>query len=215
MARNSYPRQMRRLLAITPPLETPLLEKRVERLLRCEGANHLMLLVRSPLSDTARWLTTGRRIRELCSLYTTPIIIGRRTDIAVALQADGVHLRSRGITVAQARALLPRHSIIGASVHNEDEISQRQDATYLTLSPFAHSPQKGTPLGKETFHRLAKMASPPVYALGGITHTNAAQALAAGAHGLAFIRSAFPSAGPPSVEQIGICLEASLDSESS
>jgi thiamine-phosphate pyrophosphorylase len=133
---------------------------------------------------------------------STALLINSRADIAVAAQADGVHLRSDDISPAEvhniwqsacgrgrlARAVLPPAPLIAVSCHSSAEVT-RAAATGANLAIFAPVFEKKdtNPAGLEALRQACKNKI-PVLALGGITLTNAHSCLAAGAAGIAAIR---------------------------
>jgi thiamine-phosphate pyrophosphorylase len=131
------------------------------------------------------------------------LLINSRTDVALAAQADGVHLRSRDITAqevrtiwkcgagAPAREISPRDPIISVSCHSPEEVHQAA-ANQATLALFAPVFEKkdsleSQPAGLDSL-RQACRAKIPVLALGGTTLQNAHACLEAGAAGIAAIR---------------------------
>ena len=138
-------------------------------------------------------------IRETSPLRTA-LLINSRTDVALAVQANGVHLRSHDINQQDARAmwkcgagapareLSPRDPVIGVSCHLPTEVANAaaNAATFAVFAPVFEKKEaraSGLNLLKE-----ACRANIPVLALGGITLANAHSCLAAGAAGLAAIR---------------------------
>jgi len=118
------------------------------------------------------------------------ILLAMRVDLALASGADGVHLPANGMSVAEARSLAPTDSLmVGASCHDARELERAADADYVTLSPVFAVPGKGDPLGLDGFRELARVAGPPVIALGGIDSQSAASVVRAGAHGVAVRRA--------------------------
>ena len=121
------------------------------------------------------------------------IIINDRVDVALALNADGVHLGQSDMPVEAARKLLGPRSTIGLSTHN---LAQMEDAIglpadYIAFGPiFAtqtksdHEPVVGMDQLREIRHRLADK---PLVAIGGITEQNFAGALEAGADSVAIV----------------------------
>ncbi len=134
----------------------------------------------------------------------TALLINSRTDVALAVGADGVHLRSDDvppedvkkmwqrhygcIAGAPARANSSRDPLIGVSCHSPAEVAQAA-ASHATFAVFAPVFEKknATPAGLTMLHE-ACAANIPVLALGGITVTNAHACLEAGAAGIAAIR---------------------------
>jgi thiamine-phosphate pyrophosphorylase len=134
----------------------------------------------------------------------TALLINSRTDIALAVQADGVHLRSDDISPQEVRAvwkraklggadtlareLSPQAPMIGVSCHSAREVT-RAAAAYAAFAVFAPVFEKKEfpPAGLKLL-REACRATIPVLALGGVTLANAHSCLEAGAAGVAAIR---------------------------
>jgi len=121
-------------------------------------------------------------------------------DAAVTTGAAGLHLPRHG-AIAAARARLGDRATIGISAHDREEVRRAAalGADYVTLSPIfatASKPGYGPTLGLAGLAELAKTAAIPVYALGGIDATNAAQCRAAGAAGIAVMGAAMRADDP-------------------
>ena len=122
---------------------------------------------------------------------STKILVNDRADIALAANADGVHLTRTSLSAAIIRRSFPRDYIVGVSAHTieEAEIARRDGANFVTFSPIFSSPGKGEPQGVEKLKEVCERLKPfPVIALGGIDETNFAEVLEAGASGFAAIR---------------------------
>jgi thiamine-phosphate pyrophosphorylase len=143
-----------------------------------------------------------RKLRTENPELRTALLINSRTDIALAAQADGVHLRSDDISPQEVRAIWkgscsasaparefsPRDPLISVSCHSPAEVTKAaaESSTFAVFSPVFE--KKGaTPAGL-TLLREACRANISVLALGGITLTNARSCLAAGAAGIVAIR---------------------------
>ncbi len=138
-------------------------------------------------------------IRE-SSQRSTALLINSRTDVALAVGASGVHLRSADISPRDARAvwkcgagapareLSPRDPVVGVSCHSPAEVAQAaaNAATFAIFAPVFE--KKDHPPAGLNLLQEACRASIPVLALGGITLANAQSCLAAGAAGIAAIR---------------------------
>jgi len=121
----------------------------------------------------------------------TKILVNDRADIALAANADGVHLTRTSLSAATIRRLFPRDFIIGVSARTieEAEIAERHGANFATFSPIFSSPGKGEPHGIKKLKEVCERLKPfPVLALGGIDETNFAEILESGASGFAAIR---------------------------
>jgi thiamine-phosphate diphosphorylase len=140
-------------------------------------------------------------IRTLTSDHGVPLVINDRTDIALAVGADGVHLGVDDLPVAHARSLGGPGFAIGYSPETDDQIrtATSDGADYLGIGPFATTITKhdaGSALGALEFSRRRSLTELPVVAIGGITASNAAEAIAAGAHGVAVVSAILQSVDP-------------------
>lgn len=79
------------------------------------------------------------KIRILCDEYGATFIVNNRSDIAMIVEADGVHLGQNDISPQDARTVLGENAIIGKSTHNPDEVIQavNEGADYITFEPIA------------------------------------------------------------------------------
>ncbi len=176
----------------------PEIFERLERigLLGAETRGRVAVQLRSPALSSRELVALGRRLRRETSRTGIRLIVNDRIDLALLLGADGVHLGRRSPSIADARTLLPESSIVSVACHTVDEVvaSARAGATLCFLSPIYTSPGKGAPLGIEALgaarSRLAAEGLDiGLIALGGLDSTSAPLALAAGADGVATIRS--------------------------
>ncbi len=128
---------------------------------------------------------------KLTKNSTTKILINDRADVALAANADGVHLTSKSLSAAVIKQNFPKNFIVGVSTHTIEKAvnAQRQGADFVTFSPINYSLDKGEPQGIEKLKEVCELLNPfPVIALGGIDETNFADVLKAGAFGFAAIR---------------------------
>ena len=132
------------------------------------------------------------RLREICR--DTLFLINDRVDIALAVNADGVHLGQSDMPCGAARKLLGEEKIIGITVHNLAEAVQAEGigADYLGVSPIfqtATKPDAGKPAGISLIEEIRANVDIPLIAIGGIDHSNAIDVIRAGADGLCAISS--------------------------
>ncbi|NTV27562.1 MAG: thiamine phosphate synthase [Methanothrix sp.] len=130
------------------------------------------------------------RLREICS--EALFLINDRVDIALAIEADGVHLGQKDIPCIVARKMLGPGKIIGITVHNlaEAKEAETSGADYLGVSPIFQTKTKldaGKPAGIALIEEIRKQVSIPLIAIGGINHSNATEVIQAGADGLCAI----------------------------
>jgi len=143
-------------------------------------------------------------MRKLTTRYGAKLFINDRIDIALAVDADGVHLGTGSIPVHRARKILGEKRLIGVSCHNQVSsiAAEETGADFITFGPVFYTPSKasyGQPVGVEKLSSIAEILQIPVFAIGGMCRDNSTQAVAAGAHGIALI-SALMAAEQPRVE---------------
>ena len=116
------------------------------------------------------------KIKNLCKRHNSLFIINDRVDIALASDADGIHLGQDDLELKTARKLLGHSKIIGISANNETDISNalKDGCDYLGIGPvFETSTKKNKkPIGIEKIKILTKDLNIPWFAIGGITTTN-------------------------------------------
>jgi thiamine-phosphate pyrophosphorylase len=155
------------------------------------GASVIQL--RGKSATTRQLLDYGRVVRELCLQNHLAFIVNDRLDVALALEADGVHVGQDDMPVSIVRKLAPSLTV-GLSAGSLQEIECAADCPpdYFGLGPVFATLSKddaGMPLGTEKTVRLVKRAAAiaPVVAIGGINPENAAQAWKSGVDGVAVI----------------------------
>ena len=155
-----------------------------------------------------RWKNgTDREVLELARVIGPrlqargiPFLINDRLDLALAADADGVHLGVDDLPLPDARRLAGPDFIIGYSPETDDQIRRATEcASYLGIGPFFATQTKsdaGSALGAEEFARRRRLTPLPVVGIGGISTGNAAEVMAAGADGIAVV-SAILAADDP------------------
>ncbi|HNU06924.1 MAG TPA: thiamine phosphate synthase [Pyrinomonadaceae bacterium] len=144
------------------------------------------LAPRDFLEDARSALAVARR-------YGARVIINDRVDVAAALGADGVHLGQDDLPPDAARAILGPAAIIGFSTHSTEQAKQASQfpIDYLAFGPIfatATKEKADDVVGTEGLARVrAEIRELPLVAIGGITSSNAAAVIAAGADSLALI----------------------------
>ena len=119
-------------------------------------------------------LPLARELRQLTREFDARLLINDRIDLAMAVEADGVHLGGGSLPVTEARALLGPQRLIGVSTHHPGEIAAaaRDGADFVTFGPVYFTPSKaayGAPVGLEQLSESCANAPLPVFALGGVT----------------------------------------------
>ena len=140
-------------------------------------------------------------LRKITSDFKANLIINDRVDIALAVEADGVHLGWQSLPFWIMRKLLGLEKLIGVSTHNRQEALQAQDngADYITFGPVFDTPSKAgilDPTGPEEILKIRSEIRIPVIALGGISEKNIEAVLHSGADGIAVISSIMQADNP-------------------
>ncbi len=140
------------------------------------------------LSDR-NFLRYANKIRKATMNTDVKFIINNRLDIALACNADGVHVGQKDMPVAKAREILGDTHIIGASTHNLEEArkAEAQGADYLGVGAIYRTKTKhdARVCGLRTLRAVCKAARIPVIGIGGINDKNYRAVLKAGASGIA------------------------------
>ena len=145
-------------------------------------------------------LPIARRLKSLCAKNSALFIVNDYLDIALAADADGLHLGQDDLPVKAARQLLPIDKIIGCSVTDIPQAvaAEADSADYIAVS--AIYPTKSRELtavvGLEMIKAIKKEISLPLVAIGGITQDNAEEVLAAGADSFAVISAIMQARSP-------------------
>ena len=137
-------------------------------------------------------LALARELRTLTREFGAQLFINDRVDIAVTVEADGVHLGHQSMPVEAARKIVGDSMLIGVSTHSVEEASAAQaaGADFVTFGPIYETPSKmplGTPVGLEALRDARRAVEIPIFALGGIRGKNIGHVLWAGADGVAMI----------------------------
>ena len=144
---------------------------------------------------------TALGMRELTSRFGAKLFINDRIDIALAADADGVHLGAESMPVRAARKLLGKDKLIGVSCHDRASAlaADEEGADFITFGPVYDTPSKaryGDPVGIAALRETAGLLRIPVIALGGVKRENAGEVISAGAHGIALISAIIAADNP-------------------
>ena len=137
-------------------------------------------------------IALGRELRRLTADAGALFIVNDRADIALALEADGVHLGQDDLPVATARKILGPGAIIGGSAGSLDELRRSIAAgvDYLGVGPMYATGTKadaGPPIGPAGLAQIRQQTDLPIVGIGAIDADNAGPVIAAGADGVAVI----------------------------
>jgi thiamine-phosphate pyrophosphorylase len=182
------------LYAITPDLaDSRLLLAKVEAAL-VGGAR--LVQYRNKIADPALRLEQARGLARLCRGYHVPLIINDHVDLALEVDAEGLHIGGEDGSVAAARRQLGPDRILGVSCYRRIENAleaARQGATYVAFGGFFPSSVKGGSGGAplSILGEAKRQPGLPVVAIGGITVENAPALIAAGADSVSVITALF------------------------
>lgn len=159
--------------------------------------------IREKECSTRDFVLQARILKELLTPHNIPLIVNDRVDVALAVEADGVHLGQTDMTISDARIIVGDDYIIGISAESLEDavLAEKQGADYIGISPVFATPTKddtAPPLGISGIKEINQRTSIPIVAIGGINSTNTRDIILAGADGIAVV-SAIVSA--PSPEQ--------------
>lgn len=151
-----------------------------------------MIQLRDKMAGPRQLLCEARQITQLCRAYGVSFIVNDRLDLALAVDADGVHLGQDDLPPWKARALLGTGKILGVSTHSIEQAlrAAEQGTDYLGIGPVFATATKATgyePVGCDTIRQLRARISLPIVAIGGIGLSNVGEIIRSGAAGVAVI----------------------------
>lgn len=157
-----------------------------------------MVQLREKDAPTGEFVELGRRLMSILKPLGIPLIINDRVDVALAVDADGVHIGQSDMAYADARRLLGPDKIIGLSVENMDDLlkANELDVDYIGISPVYGTPTKtdtAEPFGLEGLKEAVRLSLHPTVAIGGMNKETAADVIQTGCDGIAVV-SAISSA---------------------
>ena len=160
-----------------------------------------MVQLREKEASTRDFVAIGLKLKELLAPLGVPLIINDRIDVALAVDADGVHIGQSDMPYEIARRLLGPDRIIGLSAECIDDVlaANRLDVDYVAVSPVYGTPTKtdtAPPFGLDGLRRAVELSRHPTVAIGGMNERTAADVFATGTDGIAVV-SAICSAPSP------------------
>lgn len=137
-------------------------------------------------------LVLAQELRRITKEFGARLFINDRVDVAVAVDADGVHLGGQTMPPPAVRKIVGSNMLIGVSAHSIEEAREAEmgGADFITFGPIFLTPSKekfGAPVGIEALRSVKKNVRIPVFGLGGIKSENISQVMQAGADGVAMI----------------------------
>ena len=153
--------------------------------------------LREKYASSREFFETAQRVKQITDSYHIPLIINDRIDIAMAVDADGVHLGQSDIPAHTARELLGPDKIIGVSAYNKELAveAQKEGADYLGVGDvFGTSTKAGTHhVELDILREICNAVKIPVVAIGGVNQSNVAKLGGTGVSGAAVISAIIAS----------------------
>jgi thiamine-phosphate pyrophosphorylase len=136
-------------------------------------------------------LAAARTARKACLEFGALFVVNDRPDIAIAADADGVHVGQDDMPVMRAREIVGPERLVGLSTHTPEQVDAASGVDYIGVGPVHATPTKeGRPAaGLELVRHAAAHATVPFFAIGGVDATNVGDVIAAGARRIAVVRA--------------------------
>ena len=149
--------------------------------------------LREKYASSLEFYEVAKEVKKITDKYNVPLIINDRIDIALAIDASGVHLGQSDIPCSIARKILPQGKIIGVSAHNlnEAEKALKDGADYLGCGAVFNTSTKKdvTTLSYEGLKEITDNINIPIVAIGGINENNIITLKGSGINGVAVVSS--------------------------
>lgn len=163
--------------------------------------DRIAVQLRDKSSPARELVRLGKALRELTRTVGCLLLVNGRADVALAIEADGLHLPESGVAATKIRPHFEQPLLIGRSCHDPHGLARAaaEGVDYVTLGPLHAVPGKGRPLDEDALETWASQLRLPWLALGGIGPEHVETALRYGASGVATIRSIYAATDPASV----------------
>lgn len=160
-----------------------------------DGGSTLLQLRETDVSSTRQILNDAEKIRKVIKNSNVKLIINNRFDIALAINADGIHLGKNDMPIKKVKTLFNNDMLIGMTVRNVShaQSAEKAGANYVSVGSIFPTPTKTKiPIvGVNTLKKVSKAVSIPVIAIGGINKDNVIEVIQNGADGVAVISAVF------------------------
>ena len=160
-----------------------------------------MVQLREKECSTAEFIQLARELKAALAPLGIPLIINDRVDVALAVDADGVHIGQSDMPYATARKLLGSDKIIGLSVETMDEVvaANALDVDYIGISPVYATPTKTdtlTPFGLDGVDEVMRCSRHRCVAIGGMNRDTVGEVIAHGVEGVAVVSAIVAAPSP-------------------
>ncbi len=157
------------------------------------GASFIQL--REKKLDEEHFLEEAKEVKKLCAKYRVPFVINDNVDIALAIDADGVHVGQSDMEAGNVREKLGPDKIIGVSAQTVEQaiLAEKRGADYLGVGAVFATTSKddAAKVSHETVKAICEAVTIPVIAIGGISQSNVAELSGLGLCGIAVISAIF------------------------
>ncbi len=165
-----------------------------------------MVQLREKECPTGEFITLARALKEALAPHGVPLIINDRVDVALAVDADGVHIGQSDMSYEDARRLLGPDKIIGLSVENFSDLERANslDVDYVGISPVYGTPTKSDtaePFGLEGLRRAVSLSVHPTVAIGGMNASTIGEIMQTGVDGVAVVSAICSAPSPKAASQ--------------
>ena len=160
-----------------------------------------MVQLREKDCSTAEFIALAKELKSALQPLGIPLIINDRVDVALAVDADGVHIGQSDMPYETTRALLGKDKIIGLSVETMDEViaANALDVDYIGISPVYATPTKTdtlTPFGLEGVEEVMRLSRHRCVAIGGMNRDTIGEVIARGVEGVAVVSAIIAAESP-------------------
>ncbi|MGA9391520.1 MAG: thiamine phosphate synthase [Candidatus Sulfotelmatobacter sp.] len=173
------------------------------------SAGVTLIQYRNKSGNARVMLEQARELRRRCRTAVSDphvrLIMNDRADLCLAAEFDGVHVGQEDLLPESVRGIIGPNLWLGVSTHNPEQLQEadRTSADYLAIGPVFSTSSKDKPdpvVGLEGVRRARQLTRKPLVAIGGITRSNAASVIAAGAESVAVISDLLPDPGKSAEE---------------
>jgi len=167
-------------------------DRRPEAFLRAAlGGGVDIVQLRDKEASDEQVLNAAQAFRRVADEHGALFVVNDRPDLAVAADADGVHVGQDDTPVSEARAVVGTDRVVGLSTHSPDQVAAARGVDYIAVGPVYATPTKpGRPaVGLELIRHAAAHAPDPWFAIGGIDRETVGAVAAAGARRAVVVRA--------------------------
>ena len=161
--------------------------------------------IREKTADTLDFYNLAIKVKEITEKYEVPLIINDRVDVALAIDADGVHVGQSDMPCDVTRKIIGPNKILGVSAHNIEEAMKAESdgADYIGSGAVFPTSTKAdaNSVSKQELKNIVESINIPVVAIGGITENNAHELTGTGIAGLSVVSAIMSSENPKKSSQ--------------